>query len=745
MLAIPEIKEAIVHEYYKEFADDCDQYFNQQDRELVHQAFIFAYNAHQGVKRKSGEPYIIHPIKVAQIAIREIGLDAKAISAALLHDVVEDTTYTIEDIKNKFGERIAVLVNGLTKISEVFNTQHSLQAENFRRLIHTLSDDVYVILIKLADRLHNMRTLDSLPKHKQLKIAGESIYLFAPIAYRLGFFSIKRELEDLSIKYRYPEVYEEIKSKIESREKTRKYFINNFVSPLKTRLEEESYAYCINREPRSIYTIWRNMQDMGMSFDEIYDLIIITIVFKPKPDIPEKAQCWNIYSMISDFYMPKPDKIYDYVTKPRANGYESLHATFMGPDGKWVEVRIRSERMQEIAKRGLAASLKYKSEEEESELIKWISKVKELFESSADDPSEFMDEFKMNLFSDEIVIFTPKGHIITLPQDSIVLDFAYEIHTDIGDKAIAAKVNHQLVPLNHKLRNGDQVEILTSGNKSSLNEEWLDEVVTAKAKTKIKKNINNEYKKTNKLGKTHLNKKLEELDIPIDNNLYRKLLYVYNVKSKKELFSKIGEGSIQLDNIKKELKKKRRNKWIRYWELQISRTKNKRKVLKSDLSTKGTIQNQNQIIIDNEKDHQNISYNIANCCKPIPGDEVIGYLASPNQVVIHKSNCSKAVRLMSQKGNQIIEVKWRSNKLLSFLVRINIKGINKTDIYSNITSLLSEQLSINIRSINFDSYDGLFEGNIDLYVHNTKDVNNLIGDILEVKGVESVNRVELEE
>jgi GTP pyrophosphokinase len=749
MTAIPKILESEIQNSYNELLKEFNQTFNHKDKELIYKAFRFAYTAHQDMIRKSGEPFIYHPIGVAKIASNEIGMGAKAISSALLHDVVEDTDYTVENIEKEFGKTIAVIVDGLTKITSAIQSNDSAQAATFKKIILTMSDDVRVVLIKLADRLHNMRTLDALPRNKQIKMAGETIYLYAPIANRLGLFLIKQELEDLSLKYRYPKVYEELQNKIESREKTRKYYINNFISPIEEKLKNEKINFKIERDPPTIYSIWYRIQHHGIPFEEIYDLMILDIIVEPSKGITEKAQCWNVYSYITDIYMPKPEKIHDYVTKPRANGYEALHATFMGPDGKWVEVRIRTTRMEAIAKRGLAASLERKTNKnQENELEKWINRVRELIETPSGNATEFLDDFKLNLFSSEILVFTPKGHIITLPKSSTALDFAYEIHTEIGNKAIAAKVNHKLVPLNHKLNGGDQVEILTSDKKNSNNSEWLEDVITAKARTKIKKAISNEVKNNTNKGRLLLNKELSKLEINPDNNTYRKLNFAYGTKSKDELYGKIGSGIIPLNNLKKILKKKNKNKWIRYWELQISRNRlrnrlNHGKILKKS-DTPAFSKKEPFVLLESDSE-TNQAYKTAKCCKPIPGDEVIGHFDQHDKIIIHKSNCPTAVKLMSQFANKVVPVKWKTHQFLSFLVRIKIKGLDQFGIYNDITTVITKDLNVNIRTMNLDSYDGIFEGTLDLYVHDTKDLNNLISNLIRLKGVESVSRIEFKE
>ncbi len=736
---------AYAEELYNDLIASCSKHVKVNDIELIRKAFDVARESHKGVKRKSGEPYIIHPLAVAKIVTSEIGLGAISIACALLHDVVEDTDYTLEDIRHLFGDKVASIIDGLTKIAGVFDNRSSLQAENFRKMLLTMSDDVRVILIKLADRLHNMRTLDSMLPNKQLKIAGETVYLYAPLAHRLGLYAIKTELEDLSLKYRHPKVYSEIVTKLKDNEKKRQQEINRFALPIIEKLEKHNIEFDINGRPKSIFSIWNKMQSKNIPFEEVYDLMAIRIVFKSLNRETEKAQCWQIYSLITDIYTPKPDRIRDWISSPKTNGYEALHITVMGPGGKWIEVQIRSERMDEIAERGFAAHWKYKGENSsESELDKWIKRIREMLENPKSDALEFLDEFKMNLFSSEIMVFTPKGDLVSLPKYSTALDFAYEIHTEVGNKAIGAKINHKLVPLNYILSSGDQVEIITS-NKQRIQKEWFEHVKTAKAKSSITNSLKAETKNRIDIGKKILESKLKELNIHPSSRVFRKILPEYNVKNKDELYSKIGSGILKLDDLKKVLKKNTKNKFVRYWGLQIAKTTSS-----SKKTTEAKVPKQKEkfnykdpVIIRDDTDLDENKYKIAKCCNPIPGDNVIGYKnPKEDSIIIHKAKCPNAIKLMSSQGNYIIKVKWTSQKFLSSLAKLTINGIDRIGIASDITSVISEELDVNIRKIFIETHDGIFEGEIELYVHSVKDLNNLIMDISKIKGVESVRRKE---
>ncbi len=741
-----EEEKILIQQRYDDLLKSCVRCNSEEDYQLIQKAFNLANEAHKGVRRKSGEPYIIHPIAVAKIVTAEIGLGAKSIACALMHDVVEDTDYTVEDIERLFGPKIASIIDGLTKIAGVFDANSSLQAENFRKMLLTLTDDIRVILIKLADRLHNMRTLDSLAPNKQMKIAGETIYLYAPLAHRLGLYSIKSELEDLSLKYRFPQIYEDIKSRIIDSEKRRIQNINHFSLPIIKKLEENNIDFEINGRPKSIYSIWKKIQTKNVTFDDIYDLLAIRIVFNPYPHIPEKTQCWHIYSLITDIYKPKPDRIRDWVSTPKANGYEALHCTVMGPNGQWVEVQIRTRRMDEIAERGFAAHWKYKgtdSTSQENELDKWIKRVREMLESPEANALEFLDEFKLNLFSSEIVVFTPKGETKTLPKGATALDFAYEIHSEIGNKAIGAKINHKLVSLSHELNSGDQVEIITATTQKP-SWESLNYVFTAKAKTAIKSALKAETKNRTEKGQNLLEEKLAELGITPSSRVFKKILPAYDVVTKDELYSKIGSGLITLNDLKKILKKNTKSKWIRYWGLQLSKTSKKDDddEIEEFEPEKQKIDFKKPYLLRETQGEESPSYLVARCCNPIPGDDVIGFITPEENVIIHKATCVEAIRLMSQHGDKIVSAKWTTHKILSFLARIEVRGMDRIGILSELIKVISDELRVNIRKLNIESHDGIFESNIDLYVHNATDLNNLIMDLMKIKGIDTVKRVE---
>jgi guanosine-3',5'-bis(diphosphate) 3'-pyrophosphohydrolase len=711
------------------------------DKELIDKAFKIANEAHWDMRRKSGEPYIIHPICVAKIVNQEIGLGAKSIAVSLLHDVVEDTEYTLDDVKRDFGEKIASLIDGLTKISGTYNKENSssLQAENFRKMLMTLSDDLRVILIKIADRLHNMRTLDSLPEHKKMKVAGETIYLYAPLANRLGLYAIKSELEDLSFKYRHPKVYEEIATKLKHGEKKYIALINKFSLPIIEKLNESGLKFDISGRPKSIYSIWKKMQSKNVPFEEIYDVLAVRIVFEPTPGVPEKTQCWNIYSIITDSYMPKPDRLRDWVSRPKSNGYEALHLTVMGPEGKWVEIQIRSTRMDEIAERGYASHWKYKGDDaQESELDKWIKKIRLMLENPLEDPIEFLDEFKMNLFSSEIMVFTPKGFLISLPKGASALDFAYEIHTEIGDKAIGAKINYRLMSLNTTLMSGDQVEIITS-DKAKPEKEWLAFVHTPKAREAIKNSLKVESKDRIQKGMSILESKLSDLGVIPNSEIVKKIMLSYEVINKDELYSKIELGIIDLENLKKIIRKNPSMNVIKYWELKLIGSRKGKSEAEAPVSE---INKSTPFLLRENVDNAEQSYEIAKCCNPIPGDEVTGYHSPEGSIIIHKPKCPVAIRLMSNEGNRIIAVKWTIHKLVSFIARISMSGIDRIGLVNDITKIISSELYVNMTNINISVHNGIFEGTIDLYVHHTKDLNNLIMKISSIKGIENVKRVE---
>ena len=713
------------------------------DRELIEKAFRVANEAHWNMRRKSGEPYIIHPICVAKIVNQEIGLGAKSIATSLLHDVVEDTDYSIENVNKEFGPKIASLIDGLTKISGTYDKggSSSMQAENFRRMLLTLSDDLRVILIKIADRLHNMRTLDSMPENKKMKVAGETIFLYAPLANRLGLYAIKSELEDLSFKYRQPVIYDEISSKLKHGEKKYYSLINKFSLPVINKLKEEGLNFDISGRPKSIFSIWKKMQSKNVPFEEIYDVLAVRIVFEPVNGIPEKTTCWNVYSIITDSYLPKPDRLRDWVSRPKPNGYEALHVTVMGPEGKWVEVQIRSKRMDEIAERGYAAHYKYKGDNSpETELDKWIKQIRMMLENPQEDPIEFLDEFKLNLFSSEIMVFTPKGTLVSLPKGASALDFAYEIHTEIGNKAIGAKINFKLNPINSILMSGDQVEIITA-DIGKPDKEWLSFVRTSKAKEAIKNSLKTESTNRIQKGKEILEAKLYELGLTPNTEIVRKIMLSCDVLNKDELYSGIELGTINLENLKKIIKKNPAKNVIKYWELKLLGGKKENKAdeekvpsIKIDLSSPFLLRE------NIEKAEQ--SYEIAKCCNPIPGDEVLGYRSPEGTIIIHKPRCPVAIRIMSNEGNRIIAVRWAIHKLVSFLARISMTGVDRIGMVNDITNIISAELKVNMTRINISVKDGIFEGTIDLFVHHTQDLNNLILKISNVRGIDNIKRVE---
>lgn len=737
-------------EIYRQFDDllcnsvRCE---SEEDKEIIRKAFTIAFEAHKNSRRYSGEPYIIHPLAVAKIVSHEIGLGVKAVICALLHDVVEDTEYSLEEVEHHFGPKVAQIIDGLTKVNELMNVDSTLQAENFRKMLLTLSDDVRVILIKLADRLHNMRTLSSMPPAKQKKIASETLYLFAPLAHRLGLYAIKTELEDLAFKYLHPKEYTEILEKLEADESKRLAFINKFSFPIIEKLNSQNISYEISGRVKSVYSIWNKMQTKQIPFEEVYDLFAVRIVFDPLPGLPEKTQCWNIYSIITDIYMPKPERIRDWVSTPKANGYEALHITVMGPEGKWVEVQIRSRRMDDIAERGFAAHWKYKegTEQHENELDKWLRKIRELLSDPHSNALEFVDDFKLNLFTSEIHVFTPLGEIKNLPKGSTVLDFAYEIHSGLGNHAIGAKVNHKLVPLNHPLTNGDQVEIITS-DKKRVKLEWLDYVVTAKAKTAIKDALKSETKNRIEKGKAMLEEKLAQLNLRPSARIFRKILPAYECSGKDELYSKIGSGIISLDGLAGILRYNAQNKLIQYWELVIGGIGNVilggEKGTASSGQSSSTDEKTPYLLKELPGQETPVSYVIAKCCNPIPGDEVIGYNSPNGTVIVHKAKCVYALRLMSSQSERIIPTRWTAHKIQSFLARIDIEGIEHFGIFNAITSVVTKELKVNMRTLNLSSHDGIFEGFIELYVHSVEDLNKLIDSLKKLKGVTKVLRHE---
>ena len=713
---------------YRALLRACKPTLQRGDKKEIRKAFEMALDSHKDMRRKSGEPYIYHPIAVAQIAAEEIGLGTTSIVCALLHDVVEDTNITLEDIEREFGKKSARIIDGLTKISGVFDYNSSLQAENFRKMLLTLADDVRVILIKLADRLHNMRTMDFMPQHKQLKIASETIYLYAPLAHRLGLYAMKSELEDLSMKYLEPDTYKFIASNLNEKKTERKVFIKKFIEPIKSRLEEEGLKLEIYGRPKSIHSIWNKMKKKGIPFDEVYDLFAIRIILDSTPE-SEKADCWKAYSVVTDLYRPNPDRLRDWISSPKGNGYESLHTTVMGGKGQWVEVQIRTQRMNEIAEKGFAAHWKYKESSNDNGLDQWIQNVRDMLNNPEANALDFLDDFKMNLFSDEIFIFTPKGALIQLPLGATALDFAFDIHSDIGIRCIGAKVNHKLVPLSHKLQNGDQVEIITS-NKQSPKEDWLNIVVTAKAKSKIKSSLKEEKRKIAEGGKEILERKLKSLKITYNTDNLNKLSYFFKLPSTQDLFIAIAQGKIELKHLREYLSSEKEIETRTTEQIensQIETLLNKVKGPQSDILLIG-------------EDLQKIDYKLANCCNPIPGDDVFGFVTVSEGIKIHRTNCPNAAQLMANYGYRIVKAKWNSQKELTFLTGLKIIGIDDVGLINNLTKVISNDFKVNMRSITVDTDDGIFEGSIMIFVNDKDHLDNLMKNLLDVKGVTAVTR-----
>lgn len=728
-------EQRLIQDYFDGLMKACDRKVSDEGKVRIQKAFEFANRAHAGVKRKSGEPYIIHPLAVAKIVVEEIGLSATSIISALLHDVVEDTDYTLEDISNLFGEKVASIVDGLTKLSDEITSQHdSKQANNFRKMLMTLSDDVRVILIKIADRLHNMRTLDSMHPNKQLKIAAETLYIFAPLAHRLGLYTIKSELEDLSLKYKHPDAYNQIQFRLQNQREKRDYLVTEFIKPIEDQLKKEGVEFTITERLKSIYSIWNKMQTKGVSFDEVYDLLAIRVVFIPDPNTTEKRQCFDILSLVTDIYKPKPDRIRDWITIPKANGYEALHVTVMGPQGKWVEIQIRTQRMDEIAERGFAAHSKYKNiNDVESELDKWLQKIKEMLQSPESDALEFLDEFKMNLYSSEIVVFTPKGKMVTLPKNSTVIDFAYEIHTELGNHCIGAKINHKLVPISHVLQSGDQVEILTSKTQTP-QLSWLNILITAKAKAKVKQSFKLDQKKHIEQGRKIIEDQLAKYKITPSSDTLKKLSSYYNLTNKEQLYAQVGMGFLELDNLDEVLQTRRENKLAKFWKLTFTHKKSEQPASTGKIDKKTTF-----ILKENP---EQLNYSLAKCCNPIPGDDVVGHITNDDHIIIHKRNCPEALKIMSQQGDSIIAAEWTKFKKLSYLSRIRLTGFDRVGMVNEITNIISKQNSINMRTVHFDAHDGIFEGDLYLYIHNVQDLNELIARLKKINGIDNIERIE---
>jgi len=701
------------------------------DAKLIKRAFTIAMEAHRNMRRKSGEPYIFHPLSVAEICVEEIGLGTTSIVAALLHDVVEDTDIQLADIERTFGKKITKIVDGLTKIRGVFEYGTSAQAENFRKMLFTLSEDVRVILIKLADRLHNMRTLDSMPRNKQLRVSNETIYLYAPLAHRLGLNAIKTELEDLYLRFTDYSTYKDIADKIDETRASRNRFIKQFVQPIRDELDLLKVECEIKSRPKSIFSIFNKMQKQNIPFEEVYDLFAIRVILDT-PIEQEKSFCWQVYSIVTDYYTPNPDRLRDWISTPKGNGYESLHTTVMAKNGQWVEVQIRTKRMDEIAEKGYAAHWKYKDNaaKYESNLEKWLVRVRETLEKQDLTALEFVDDFRGNLFNEEVFVFTPKGELKTIPKGATALDFAFEIHTDIGAKCIGAKVNQKLVPINHVLKNGDQIEILTS-SKQKPNEDWLRFVISPKAKNKIKDLLKEDRRAIAEEGKEILVRKMRQMKIDVNSQVYEQLRDYFNVSSQLELLYKIGKGVITVPDLKKfqDYKPSTVKKPVIGEPPDIKALEQE---IKSNRSAEDTL------LIGEDMDV--VDYKLAKCCTPIPGDEVFGFVTVSEGIKIHRTNCPNAPELLANHSNRVIKAKWTSQHEVAFLTGLKVVGTDRVGLINDVSKVISEELKVNMSSLSFKTDHGIFNGEIMLYVNDTRHLEMLISKLEKVEGVVQVNR-----
>jgi GTP diphosphokinase / guanosine-3',5'-bis(diphosphate) 3'-diphosphatase len=733
-LSLDQEKKLILREY-RTLLRSLKPKLKANDKELIRTAFEISAEAHKTMRRKSGEPYILHPLAVARICVEEIGLGVRSTICALLHDTVEDTDITLEDVERAFGAEIARIVDGLTKISNVIDVNASQQAENFKKILLTLTDDPRVILIKLADRLHNMRTLDSMKREKQLKISSETVYVYAPLAHRMGLYNIKTELEDLAMKYLEPDEYKVIAQKLSETKRERSRYINEFIKPLKDKLEKGGFDFEIYGRPKSIHSIWNKMRKKAVSFEEVYDLFAIRVILNSAPE-KEKEECWKVYSMITDEYTPSPERLRDWLSNPKSNGYEALHTTVMGPQGKWVEVQIRSKRMNEIAEKGLAAHWKYKEgATDESRFDTWFQQIREVLNTQDNDSIDFLQDFKTSFLAEEIYVYTPKGDVKMLPVGSTALDFAFSIHSAIGVQCIGAKVNHKLVSISHKLRSGDQIEIITS-NKQRPNEDWLKFVVTAKAKSRIKDALKEEKRKIADEGKYIVQRKLENFGAVYNQHNIEILTAYYKLSSSLELFYQVAVKNIDL----KELKE------FNILGDKLEPPKPVRAVTESktdSASSTAVTRKDTELIIFGESSDR-IVYTLANCCKPIPGDDVFGFVTTGKGLTIHRTNCPNAAKLMASYGHRVVKTKWAKNKEISFLTGIRIVGLDDVGVVNKITNLISGELKLNINAITIEAKEGLFEGNIKIYVHDVEELEELVYRVKQLKGIHSVDRFDTE-
>ena len=705
------------------------------DKMLLRNAFEMAAEAHKTMRRKSGEPYILHPLAVAMICVEEIGLGVRSTICALLHDTVEDTDITLDDIRREFGDEIAKIVDGLTKISSVMDSNTTQQAENFKKILLTLTDDPRVILIKLADRLHNMRTMDSMKREKQLKISSETVYVYAPLAHRMGLYNIKTEMEDLSMKYMEPDAFRFIAQKLQETKRERTRYINDFIKPIKEKLDSTGFDFEIFGRPKSIHSIWNKIKKTGVAFEQVYDLFAIRIIVNAPP-AKEKEECWKVYSIITDAYSPSTDRLRDWLSNPKANGYEALHTTVMGPQGKWVEVQIRTKRMNDIAEKGLAAHWKYKEGvSDESRFDKWFHQIREALGSNDSNSLDFLQDFKTSFLAEEIYVYTPKGDVRMLPVGATALDFAFGVHTAVGSKTIGAKVNHKLVPISYKLRSGDQVEIITSA-KQKPNPEWLNFVVTSKAKSKIKDTLKEEKRKIAEDGKYALQKKMEGIGASMSSNNMEELCQYYKIHSTLDLWYDIATKKLDLKDLKE---------FTVHGDQLIAPKPVKAFEPKPsyDPEFKSTGKKDTELIIFGESSDR-IMYTLANCCKPIPGDDVFGFVTTGEGLKIHRTTCPNAARLMANYGHRVVKTKWAKNKEISFLTGLKIIGLDDVGVIHKITNLISGELKVNISAMTIEAKEGIFEGNVKVFVHDKDELERLVAALLALEGIERVDRYDID-
>ncbi len=729
-----EKKEILRH--YRGLLKELKPKLKPGDKELLRTAFEMAVEAHKTMRRKSGEPYILHPLAVAKICVEEIGLGVRSTICALLHDTVEDTDITLEDIQREFGIEISKIVDGLTKISTVMDTNTSQQAENFKKILLTLTDDPRVILIKLADRLHNMRTMDSMKREKQLKISSETVYVYAPLAHRMGLYAIKTEMEDLSMKYLEPETYRHIAQKLSDTKRERTRYINDFIRPLKDKLERADFKFEIVGRPKSIHSIWNKMKKKSVGFEEVYDLFAIRIIVDA-PHEKEKEDCWKVYSMITDEYNPSPERLRDWLSNPKSNGYEALHTTVMGPGGKWVEVQIRTKRMNEIAEKGLAAHWKYKEgTTDESRFDKWFQQIREALGNQETNSLDFLQDFKTSFLAEEIYVYTPKGDIRMLPVGASALDFAFSVHTAVGSRCIGAKVNHKLVPIGYKLRSGDQIEIITSA-KQRPNQEWLNMVITSKAKQKIKDTLKEEKRKVAEDGKYILQKKLDAIGGMATQHNMDELASFYKVNSSLDLLYDIAIKKIDLKELRDFTASGDRLFFPKPEKIETEPKSG------DEIKERTYDKKDSELIIFGESSDK-IMYTLANCCKPIPGDDVFGFVTTGEGLKIHRTNCPNAARLMANYGHRIVKTKWAKNKEISFLTGLKIIGLDDVGVIHKITNLISGEMKFNISAMTIEAKDGIFQGNLKIFVHDKDELDELCNQLLALPGIENVERYDTE-